>query len=160
MYSALGLKFHFHGKWSKNQRDVETVGAHRAMNNSLNINVYIKASYVTNIILFSNTRVLTQKLLLTHECNATVRLRTFSWFWNGATRRRWTSGSAAWAGETGGSSRCCWTGIHCQTGKRKKMRMRLRFAAFTAPWWKNPSHVNRPALTHTLYCGVFWTEVP
>lgn len=41
---------------------------------------------------------------------------TSLWFWNDAAPRRWTSGSAAAAGETGGSWRCCWTGTRCRTG--------------------------------------------
>lgn len=54
------------------------MGAPRSMNNPLNVNVYAKANYVTDISSFSNYRVLTQKLRLTRECNTTARLPTSS----------------------------------------------------------------------------------
>lgn len=47
---------------------------------------------------------------------------TFSQFWIGGFHHRWTSGSAALGDETAGSSRCCWTALHCQTGQQRERK--------------------------------------
>lgn len=76
-------------------------------------------------ICLASTITNTSKSKAQDKTNVQNNQLTFSLFCNGGSLRRWTSGSVAWGDETAESSRCCWTGLRYQTGK-KETEQRLK----------------------------------